>query len=252
MFSWKLYIYIIIIIIVSIYQKNIHDSEKNIHYEFLEKFCPETIELCYFDNGFAGYWYNVNKSDHCYIILCGTINDFYKDYKNYFEFIKLFPNDQILFIESPISFCKNNGPSIKMINHSYWNEQYLTCLENLYRKPYWKTMSFIGMDTSCLYILYLSIKYKCEKILLFNCPKYSFNFINDSLNIESIITKISLNTPIIFFHTRHNPKISYLESLYLFKKIELFHPNSKWLFLQGIYNQCLLSIENKDIILSNL
>jgi len=223
---------------------------RNVQIQFLEKTQPSNIELCYFDNGLCGFWWNSDRQDivSCIIVFCGHICDFYSYSTNYFALQKLFPSYQILYLESCLSFQQNKG-----LSFSTWTKRYQEIIENMNRFQKWNHLSFIGLDSGCLMTLSLSQFIKPKWMLCINSPKQieSVPWLRPSLSFSKLLQQIPTpikQIPLLLVHTRHNPRISFLESYAMYQTLHQFQYHCRWKLFHGIYDQCFLSIENRQLI----
>ena len=223
---------------------------RNIQIQFIEKIKPPNIELCYFDNGLCGFWWNSERQDimTCIIVFCGHLCDFYSYSTNYFALQKIFPNDQIIYLESCLSFQQSQG-----LSFTSWTKRYKEIMDNIYRYRKWNAISLIGMDSGCLMALSLCDSILPKWILCINSPQQieSIPWLQPSISYSTLLQRhpsTLKQIPILLVHTRHNPRISFLESYSLYQSLRHLHYNCRWKLFHGLYDQCFLSIENRKLI----
>jgi hypothetical protein len=220
------------------------------------------LQLVYFDNGIGGYWFSPKPKNNQVILCWRGLETFESQEKNVRQLEKLFPNYDIIYIETP-----GIGISVH-VTTPHIIEQLYNVYKNVIRYQRWNKIGFIAFEYGA--VLQSELFAECKKqrfrlpdwiiqingfasmnsIILHKVPSL-LQFFFQSKKFISIENYKNTNLPIILFHSKNNTLVPFVDSVQLYFSLRS-NPQCKMIPLYGHEEMTLLSKENMEMIAKNI
>lgn len=223
------------------------------------------LELHYCDNGVATIWSDsfIPHSKKCILCFRG-FHSFEKEYASLKVLRNLFNDYDFLFVENPGFGYSQNVMTLSL--KDFLEELYIVYHCILRYKKY-ETIGIIGYEAGAYFCSDIYALIQQRKFILpswiihlngihtnqtytdIYLPWYLSILGSYSKKKDCIQNYKSILIPLFLIHSKNNDKVSFLESIMLHQKLK---PRSKLIILYGKHDTCLLSKENKKILMNKV
>ena len=226
----------------------------------LPKEVSSDLQLVYFDNGIGGYWFSPKEKNERVILCWRGLESFERQEKNVRQLEILFPNYDIIYIETPGIGISNH---VNITGNDLIGELY-NVYAGILRYQRWEKIGFVSFDYGSVLQSELFLKCKTKKCRL---PHWMIQ-INGFSSMNSIILhKVpsllqlffrfkkyssfdnykNSTVPLYLFHSKNNKLVPFVESVQLYFHLRS-NNNCKMIPLYGHEEMTLLSKENIKIL----
>jgi hypothetical protein len=220
---------------------------------------PKGYEYNYFDNGTSCIWYEPDKATKNIIFCVRGFTSIEKEFSNLDKLRDIFP-----------------GYEIVIMDHIFMNDYFIMSIRDLVEdllvayscvlrlKKYDKIGFFgveagafliselyeLALDRKCLHcnwIIHLNGIHSIESLIHLYTPWYIQALYYFQKNRDSKDRYKKCDLPIYLFHSKHNERVSFIESIQLHQSLK---PKSKFIHLFGKHDTTLINKENRILITS--